>query len=59
MEKAATAAADSKIDALIRERFTPEEIKENERITAEFMAKAEERKRLADERAASGAKFFP
>ncbi len=58
MEKTAT-AADAKIGALIRERYTPEEIKENERITTEFMAKAEERKRLADERAASGAKFYP
>lgn len=59
MEKVATSAADAKIDALIRERYTPEEIKENERITAEFMAKARERKRLADERAASGANFYP
>ena len=46
-------------DMEIRERYTPEEIKENERITTEFMAKSEERKRLADERAASGAKFYP
>ena len=59
MEKTATAAAGAKIDALIRERFTPEEIEENQRITAEFMTKAEERKRLADERAASGVNFFP
>lgn len=58
-EKAVRAAADAKIDALVRQRFTPEEIEENERITAEFMAKAEERKRLAEQRAASGVKFYP
>lgn len=58
-EKAVRAAADARIEALIRERFTPEEIEENKRITAEFMAKAEERARLAEQRAASGAKFCP